>query len=135
VTSRYPLWDLTHPELTADIPHSKRGDETLKVDAGGKDTGARPHPNPTGGAPKVPSQGAMQVETERYTARELGIPMPADTIKPSLVALGMTIMISGLLFIHRDSKTLFFVVVFGGATLLVASLVGWLTSPLERDEH
>jgi cytochrome c oxidase subunit 1 len=135
VTSRYPLWDLTHPELTADIPHSKRGDETLKVDAGGKDTGARPHPNPTGGAPKVPSQGAMQVETERYTARELGIPMPADTVKPSLVALGMTIMISGLLFIHRDSKALFFVVVCGGATLLGASLVGWLTSPLERDEH
>jgi cytochrome c oxidase subunit 1 len=135
VTSRYPLWDLTHPELTADIPHTKQGDEGLKVDAGGKDTGARPHPNPTGGAPKVPSQGAMQIETERYTARELGIPMPADTVKPALAALGMTIMISGLLFAHRDDKTLFLTIVLGGAALLVWSLVAWLTSPLEREEH
>jgi heme/copper-type cytochrome/quinol oxidase subunit 1 len=135
VTSRYPLWDLTHPELTADIPHSKAGDEALKVDAGGKDTGARPHVNPTGGAPKVPSQGAMQVETERYTARELGIPMPADTAKPALAALAMTIMLGGLLFAHREDKTLFFVIVLGGAALLVGSLVAWLTSPLEREEH
>jgi len=134
VTSRYPLWDVTHPELTADIPHTKEGDRELEVDAGGKDTGARPQVNPVGTS-KVPSQGAMQIETERYTARELGIPMPADTVKPALAALGMTIMISGLLFAHRDDKTLFFTIVLGGAAILVASLVAWLTSPLERQEH
>ena len=133
VTSRYPLWDLTHPELTADIPHSKQGDRELEVDAGGKDTGARPHVNPIGSS-KVPSQGSMQIETERYTARELGIPMPSNTAKPALAALAMTIMISGLLFIHLEKKALFFTLVLGGALLLVTTLVAWLTSPLEEHE-
>ena len=59
--------------------------------------------------------------------------MPATTAKPFLVALGMTVMISGLLFIHREDKTLFFTIVFGGAALLVGSLYAWLTSPLEEE--
>ncbi|MFL5576619.1 MAG: cytochrome c oxidase subunit I [Gemmatimonadaceae bacterium] len=133
VTSRYPLWDLTHPELTADVPHSRMGDRELTVDAAGSDTGARGHVNPVDRS-KVPPQAPMHIETETYTARELGIPMPTATAKPALTALGMVIMISGMLFVHRESKTLFFFVVLGGAAILVTSLYAWLTSPLE-EEH
>ena len=32
VTSRYPLWDVKSPELTADVPHSKHGDERNDVE-------------------------------------------------------------------------------------------------------
>ena len=131
VTSRYPLWDITHPERMVDVPHTVAGDRVMEVDAGGADTGARPHVNPIG-ASKVPSQGPMQLETERFTARELGIPMPAQTAWPLATAFGIVVMLSGLLFIHRDSKTLFFTLLFGGATILVGSLYAWLTSPLEE---
>ncbi|HET7458027.1 MAG TPA: cytochrome c oxidase subunit I [Gemmatimonadaceae bacterium] len=131
VTSRYPLWDLTHPERMVDVPHTQRGDRELEVDAAGADTGARPHPNPIG-ATKVPRQGVMHIETERYTAKQLGIPMPLSTAKPLVAAFGMVVMISGLLFAHRDDKTLFFTVVLGGAAILVGALYAWLTSPLEE---
>jgi cytochrome c oxidase subunit 1 len=131
VTSRYPLWDLTHPELTADVPHSRAGDQEMTVDAAGAHTGARPKVIPTD-ANRVPAQAPMHIETESYTARELGIPMPMATAKPALTALGMVIMISGMLFVHRESKALFLAVVLGGAALLVGSLYAWLTSPLEE---
>ena len=36
VTSRYPLWDVKSPELTADVPHSRHGDERNDVALGGK---------------------------------------------------------------------------------------------------
>jgi hypothetical protein len=42
-------------------------------------------------------------------------------------------MISGMLFIHRDSKALFYTLVLGGAALLVGSLYAWLTTPLEAE--
>jgi hypothetical protein len=76
----------------------------------------------------------MHVETETFTAKELGIPMPAPTAKPLVAAAAMVIMISGMLFVHRESKALFYIFVLGGAALLVASLYAWLTSPLE-EEH
>ena len=113
VDSRYPLWDLTHPERTAEIPHTHAGwDEQEKA------ADARP----------------AHVESERRTAKELGIPMPMPTIKPLIVAAGIVIMISGLLFIHRESKTIAFTLIFGGAAILVGFLYAWLLSPLE-EEH
>jgi cytochrome c oxidase subunit 1 len=100
VTSRYPLWDLTHPERTGEIAHS----------------------GPKAG--EVPDDaGPMHQETERKTAKELGIPMPFPTIKPLIVAAGIVIMFSGLIF----GKVL----LFGGAIITVVFLYDWLTSPLE----
>ncbi len=65
------------------------------------------------------------------TARELGIPMPFPTIKPLFVALFMTLMFSGLLFIHKGNWPLAYTFMFGGAAGMVISLYSWLLSPLE----
>jgi cytochrome c oxidase subunit 1 len=89
------------------------------------------------------------IETETYTAKQLGIPMPDPTIKPFWVALGMTIMLSAPLFMHRaqmmeaagrmpDAKmatTMFWIVALGGASLMVGMLYNWLLTPLESDHH
>jgi len=111
VESRYPLWDLTHPERTSEIPHTHDGwsDQEKAADA-------KP----------------VHIEKERRTAKELGIPMPMPTIKPLVVAGSIIIMFSGLLFIHRESKTIAFTLLFGGATMLVGFLYAWLLSPLEE---
>ena len=58
--------------------------------------------------------------------------MPVPTIKPLIVAAGIVIMISGLLFIHRESKPIAFTLIFGGAATLVGFLYAWLLSPLEE---
>jgi hypothetical protein len=60
--------------------------------------------------------------------------MPYPTIKPLIVAAGIVIMFSGLLFIHRESKAMAFTLIGTGATMLVVFLYDWLTSPLE-DAH
>ena len=87
----------------------------------------------------------MHIETETYTAAQLGIPMPDMTIKPLFVALGMVIMLSAPLFMHRaqiadvagnaashkSMMTLFWVFALGGASLLVGMLYNWLLTPLE----
>ena len=65
------------------------------------------------------------------TARELGIPMPFPTIKPLFTALFLTLMFSGLLFIHKNNWPLAFTFMFGGAAGMVVSLYSWLLSPLE----
>jgi cytochrome c oxidase subunit 1 len=111
VESRYPLWDLTHPERTSEIPHTHDGwsDQEKAADA-------KP----------------VHIEKERRTAKELGIPMPMPTIKPLVVAGSIIIMFSGLLFIHRESKTIAFTLLFGGAAMLVGFLYAWLLSPLEE---
>jgi hypothetical protein len=109
VTSRYPLWDLKHPEMTADIAHSAPDAMTI-TDA---------HATP------------LHEETGHKTAAELGIPMPFPTVKPLLTALGIVIMFAGLLFMHLDKFALAVTITIGGASLLVGSLYAWLTSPLE----
>src|SRR5687767_5305947 len=111
VDSRYPLWDVTHPERTSEIPHTHEGwiDQEKAADA-------KP----------------MHIEKERRTAKELGIPMPLPTIKPLIVAAAIIIMFSGLLFIHRESKSIAFTLIFGGAAMLVGFLYAWLLSPLEE---
>jgi cytochrome c oxidase subunit 1 len=111
VESRYPLWDLTHPERTSEIPHTHDGwsDQEKAADA-------KP----------------VHIEKERRSAKELGIPMPLPTIKPFFVALGIIVMLSGLLFIHRESKTIAFSLIATGASMLIGFLYAWLTSPLEE---
>ena len=87
----------------------------------------------------------MHIETETYTAAQLGIPMPDMTIKPLFVALGMVIMLSAPLFMHkaqvaelagnagahRTAIALFWLFALGGASLLVGMLYNWLLTPLE----
>ena len=109
VTSRYPLWDLKSPERTADLAHS--APDAMAI----TDSHAAP----------------MHEETERKTAKELGIPMPFPTIKPLFTALFMVLMFVGLIFLHLDKFALAMVVTIGSAAAFVGSLYGWLTSPLE----
>jgi cytochrome c oxidase subunit I len=120
VTSRYPLWDLTHPERTANIPH-----------AAGSAAGS-PHRGVAGHESEI---APMHIEKEHHTAKELGIPMPTPTIKPLFVAAGIVITLSGLLFIHEPSKVMFGLFVTVGAVMLVGALYAWVTTPLEEEHH
>jgi cytochrome c oxidase subunit 1 len=132
VTSRYPLWDVKSPRLTAEVPHSERGDTRVDVAAGGSDV-AHGHTGTTDHN-RMPAESTGRIERGHRTAKELGIPMPSPSIKPLVAALGLTIMISGMLFTHLENKTPFYTLVLGGATILVTSLYAWLTTPLE-EEH
>ncbi|NBW64391.1 cytochrome c oxidase subunit I [bacterium] len=109
VTSRSPLWDIKHPEMSSGAAH------------------ADADPVQVASANAVP----MREETEHHTAAELGIPMPLNTVKPLLTALGIVIMFSGLMFIHLDHFALAMAVSLSGAALLIGSLYAWLFSPLE----
>jgi len=138
VTSRYPLWDVKSPALTADIPHSRAGEQRIDVDVGGRHAGAvdRAIGNPPGG-PVGASATVLPtpVPPRRLpTAAELGIPMPNPSIKPLFVALFMTLMFASLIAIHKDKMQLAVVLVTVFAAALTASLYGWLLTPLE-DEH
>jgi cytochrome c oxidase subunit 1 len=112
VTSRYPLWDLKHPERTGEIPHS----------------------GPDAGAIESVHSVPMHEETTARTARELNIPMPYPTIKPFIAALTMSIMLSGFL-IYRNvtPNTVGLAVFIGGALAFAASMYSWLFSPLEPE--
>ncbi|HEY0997562.1 MAG TPA: cytochrome c oxidase subunit I [Gemmatimonadaceae bacterium] len=131
VTSRYPLWDLTAPHLTRDIPHTHHGDRTVDVNVGGKHAGYA-HVGDDKAGSAVASK--MHIETETSTAAALGIPMPNPTIKPLLTGLFMTVMFSGLLFLHVNKHGLALAVMLGGAAAMVAFLYAWLLTPVE-DAH
>ncbi len=122
VTSRYPMWDLTHPERMADIPHSKAGWSEAEVRTGEHVTTAGAHE-----ADVAPAH----VESRRATAKELGIPMPFPTIKPLFVAAGIVIMLGGLPFMYAKKMGLAFGFIAVGAVMLVTFMYDWLTSPLE----
>ena len=112
VTSRYPLWDLKHPEITGEMAHS------------GPDAGT------IAAAHSVP----MHEETERKSAKELGIVMPVPTIKPFVAAVCMSEMLGGLVVLRDKSRTAGLVMVIGGGIAFAASMYAWLFSPLE-EEH
>jgi hypothetical protein len=116
------------------VPHTKSGDKRLDVDAGGKHVG-HGHPNFVGNEPKQAAEAGVHIELATgKTAKDLGIPMPNPTIKPLICALGMTIMFSGLLFIHKDKMSLALITIIGGALVMTMSLYAWLLTPLE-DAH
>ncbi|HEX2717142.1 MAG TPA: cytochrome c oxidase subunit I [Gemmatimonadaceae bacterium] len=147
VTSRYPLWDMKAPALTAEVPHTRQGDKAMHVDVAGKPAGVT-HASPAPHS-RQPAESPMHIETESYTARQLGIPMPDMTIKPLWVALGMTIMLASPLFLTKkfaaeqagnaaaasSAMTMFWVLCLGGAVLMIAQLYNWLLTPLESDHH
>ncbi|MBM4192785.1 MAG: cytochrome c oxidase subunit I [Gemmatimonadetes bacterium] len=109
VTSRYPMWDLKNPALTADIGHSNADPALIAA------------------AQAVP----IHEQTDTRSAQALGIPMPIATIKPLVTALFMVVMFGGLIFIHLDMMPLALAVIIGGGGAMIASLYAWLTSPLE----
>jgi cytochrome c oxidase subunit 1 len=133
VTSRYPLWDIKSPELTVDVPHTKRGDQRSDVTVGGSDVGSF-HDHMAAGTPLGgvnPNAAQASTKVSLKTAEELGIPMPYPTIKPMWVALFMTLMFASLLLIHKNMLAVAVtgVILFGAA--MTSMLYAWLTSPLE----
>jgi cytochrome c oxidase subunit I len=135
VTSRYPLWDLTHPEMMGEVPHTHHGDQRMGVAAGrgveGKEVGET-HINPANSQHMV-AGSRMHVETEVHTAKEIGIPMPNPTIMPLVCATGVIVMFCGLLFLEKSTMTGVGVMLFG-AVWWISALYNWLTTPLE-DAH
>ena len=127
VTSRYPLWDVKSPNLTAEVPHTKRGDQISDVQMGGKHVGDfNGHMNPGS-----PLGGQNPGADQHASAAELGIPLPYPTIKPLFVALFMTLMFGCLMLIHEGKTQLAIVGIITNALLMVIFLYGWLTAPLE----
>jgi cytochrome c oxidase subunit 1 len=134
VTSRVPLWDLTQPRLAGDVPHSEKGDKRLDVDVAAKHVGSG-HPNPIANRPRQAAEAGMHIEhTTGKSAKELGIPMPNPTIKPLICAIGMTVMFTGLLFLHLEKTQLALMTIIGGALIMTLSLYAWVLTPLE-DAH
>jgi cytochrome c oxidase subunit 1 len=134
ITSRLPLWDVTSPRLSSDVPHTASGDRRLDVDVGSKHVGSG-HPNPLGNEPKQARESEVHIEyATGKSAKELGIPMPNPTIYPFVCALGLTIMFTGLLFLHKDKWTVALTVMIGGALVMTMALYAWLLTPLE-DAH
>ncbi len=136
MTSRYPLWDVTHPELTKEVPHTQRGDQRMGIAVGegvdGREVGSA-HPNPANSDAEV-AGARMHVErTTHKTARQLGIPMPNPSIMPLVCATGVVVMFCGLLFLDRSTTTGVGIMAFG-AVWWIGSLYNWLTTPLE-DAH
>jgi cytochrome c oxidase subunit 1 len=117
VTSRYPMWDLKSPHLSSE--HGGHG--------------SAPHSAPSS-APAQSIAPAYEANASgQQSAEQLGIPLPYSTVKPFTAALGLVIMLSGLMFSQMTNKAPMFVCLFGGAALLVGSLYAWLTSPLEPE--
>jgi hypothetical protein len=77
------------------------------------------HPIASGAAP-------YQHETES-TAAELGIDVPAGTVKPLITAAGITIAFIGLIW-HEQ----LWLMLLGGAIFTVG-LYAWLCSPLDEE--
>jgi cytochrome c oxidase subunit I len=132
VKSRYPLWDMKSPRLTADVPHTAAGEKRMEFDVGGKavgsaSVGSNPGAHQAGGVP-------MHTETRIKTAAELGIPMPNPTIRPLFVALFMTLMFTSLLAIHKGHTQLAIVGILVFAMAMTSTLYSWLLTPLE-DAH
>jgi cytochrome c oxidase subunit 1 len=88
-------------------------------------------PSASAPVPNTPQQS----EAPAPTAAELGIPMPYHTLKPLLTALALPIMFGGLMLMHLENKLPHYVLMYGGAAMLVGCLYWWLTTPLEPEHH
>jgi len=135
VTSRYPMWDMKSPALTADVPHTREDDERSDISLGGRKVGSM-HDHMSAGTPEGgvnPHAKQASTKVDLKTAEELGIPMPYPTIKPLFVALFMTLMFASLLFIHESKLPVGVVSIMICAATMTAFLYAWLTSPLEPE--
>ncbi len=125
VTSRYPVWDVNHPERMKDVPHSEQGWEEARLRTGEHVTTAGVHESDV--AP-------MHLQPEHKSAAELGIPMPNPTIKPLYVALGILILLASLPVLYAGKHAAAFALMAVGTVVFVGFLYAWLTTPLE-DAH
>jgi len=133
VTSRYPMWDMKSPALTAEVPHTREDDERSDISLGGRKV-ASMHDHMSAGTPEAgvnPHARQASTKIDLKTAEELGIPIPYPTIKPLFVALFMTLMFASLIFIHEGKLQVGIVSIMLCATAMTAFLYAWLTSPLE----
>jgi len=131
VTSRYPMWDVKSPRLTAAVPHTAAGDARIDVQVAGRDVGDIESPEARGAA--AHPVGVPHVERGYATARELGIPMPSPTIMPLIVAFGLTVMFTGPLVMHGQTRLAGVLVSLLGAFIMVGGLYNWLLTPLEPE--
>ena len=134
VTSRYPLWDLKSPQLTAEVPHLPGADDGAEVQMGGKHAGNF-HTHTDAGSPLGGSNPDATRPANIPTAEELGIPIPYPTIKPLFVALFLVLMFASMLLIHKDKTHLAAIGIITCAATMTAFLYGWLLSPLEPEHH
>jgi cytochrome c oxidase subunit 1 len=142
VTSRYPLWDVKHPELTVGVPHTRAGEVTTDIAVGGADTDRQIAPL-KGDRTHQPPEAPMRIEHRHPSAAALGIPMPIPTIKPMLAAIGITIMFAGMLYrshelaerlrnLGEGSTLVSTLIIIAGGLMTTLSLYWWLLSPLEE---
>jgi cytochrome c oxidase subunit I len=145
ITSRYPMWDLKSPALTADVPHTVAGEKRTNVEVGGKHAGQF-------GAPKgTPPSGVylddglqhrgLAGEPDFPTAAQLGIPMPTPTIKPLLASLALSMGFVGLMYRNVEgmgsnaTHTVSMSIMIVSGALFAFALIAWLTTPLEPEHH
>jgi cytochrome c oxidase subunit I len=138
VTSRYPLWDVKHPELTRDVPHTRAGDKSVEVAGPGALKGdegfAEGKVAPTDHNSQSRGGADVMANARRLpTAAELGIPMPNPSIMPLVVAFFVVVMFCGLLFLGKSTMLGVGIMVVG-ALGWVFGLFNWLLTPLE-DHH
>jgi cytochrome c oxidase subunit I len=122
ITSRYPLWDVKAPALTAEVPHTRAGEKGIDVSAGGRELGH------VGGEPK-PREVEEDYEPAHRSASELGIHLPFPTMKPLIAAVGLTISFVGLIIGINIPIMLL------GAAVFVITFYAWALSPLEPEHH
>ena len=131
VTSRYPMWDESHPELTVDVPHTHAGDKQVDVEVGGRHVGDAAVPDDRNRlAPGHISDAGGHVPT----AAQLGILMPNPSAMPIVVAFFMVLMFAFMIFFHTGHPGLAIWGMIGSALAMTAALLNWLLTPLE-DHH
>ncbi len=134
ITSRYPLWDRKAPHLTAEVPHSARGDKQSTIRVAGSAVATAEY--------GTDLQDDLAV-VSFPSAHELGIPMPTPTIKPLLASLGLSVAFSGLIYREKELELIakmqpathhvsIAIMLLGGA-IFVTALYNWLLTPLEPE--
>jgi cytochrome c oxidase subunit 1 len=117
VTSRYPMWDVKSPRLTAFVPHGKEAETQVTVAVGGK----------AAGSISTPSDTQLNAENAHPSAAELGIHMPTPTIKPLIATIWLTLSFVGLMWNKHVG------IMVASGILFAITLVAWLTTPLEPE--
>ncbi|MBL0169414.1 MAG: cytochrome c oxidase subunit I [Gemmatimonadaceae bacterium] len=87
------------------------------------------------GGDKLVHETTYDEEKDRHvpTAKELGIVLPNPSIWPLVMAMGLMVMFSGLLFMDTNAK-LAVSIMLVGALWWIGTLYKWLLTPLE-DHH
>jgi len=112
VTSRYPVWDIKSQGASVGVPPAG----AVVVDSDEID------------------RGALPVEPEPPTTRELGIPLPTPTAKPAFVALMIAVGFLGLNIMRHQGKMAGITIMILSAIAIFVGMWTWLTTHLEPEE-